>query len=144
MIKAPDVTLIYVVVSFVIAYAILRKTLFGPVGRILDEREQEEKRAAKAHAESLAGLEKAIAEAERQLAAARREALRERETLRAQGRAHLDRKLGEARAAASASVDAARRQISAEAQRSSAELPQKATGLARVLAEKILGRKLAA
>ncbi len=59
MIKAPDVTLLYVVVSFLIAYAILKRFLFGPLGAILDEREQEQKAAARVHAESLAGLERA-------------------------------------------------------------------------------------
>jgi F-type H+-transporting ATPase subunit b len=144
MIKAPDVTLLYVIVSFVLAYAILKKWLFTPLGAILDEREEEEKTAARIQAESVAELQKTVAHIEQELSHARREALREREALRAEGRAELDRRLESARAAAGASLDAARVRIEEDAQRSAGELPSRAVVLARILAEKVLGRKLAA
>jgi F-type H+-transporting ATPase subunit b len=144
MIKAPDVTLLYVIVSFLIAYAILRKWLFGPLGAILDQREEEERAAARIHAESVAELQKTIVHIEQELSAARREALRERETLRAQGRGELDKRLETARSAAKKTLDQARAEIDRDAERSSRELPGRAAGLARLLAEKILGRKLAA
>lgn len=144
MIKAPDVTLVYVVVCFLISYAILTRFLFRPLSRILEQREEEERMAAQIHSESLAELQKTIARAEQQLSLARREALKERETLRADGRTHFERKLAEARAAAGTTIEAARRQIEADSARSSAELPSRAAALARLLAEKVLGRKLAA
>ncbi len=144
MIKAPDVTLIYVIFAFLIAYAILRKFLFSPLSAILEARESEEKTAAKIHAESLEGLSNAITHIEQQLARARREALKERETLRAEGRAHLDRKLAETRTAATTTLERASAEISEEARRSSDVLPHQVRLLARALAEKILGRRLAA
>src|SRR6185295_13904137 len=97
MIKAPDVTLLYVLVSFLIVYAILKAFLFRPLSAILDERAREETDAEKVHAASLEKLSRAIARAEADLAQARREALKQREALRAEGRAHLEKKLEEAR-----------------------------------------------
>jgi F-type H+-transporting ATPase subunit b len=144
MIKVPDVTLLYVIVAFLIAYAILKKSLFLPLGGILEARETEEATAARVHAESLQRLSEAVAHAEQELARARREALKEREALRAEGRAHLEKKLGEASLAARALIEGAGGEISAEAGRASAELPGRIERLARALVEKVLGRKLAA
>jgi len=144
MIKAPDVTLIYVIVAFLISYAIFKKFLFAPLAAILDERAAEEKAAEKVYAESLEGLSRAIARAEEEMARARREALKQREALRTEGRAHLDKKLQASRAFAQETLEKAGQEIDAEAARCSAELPRGARELARDLAEKILGRKLAA
>ena len=144
MIKAPDVTLLYVMFAFIVSYAVMKRYLFTPLGAILERREEEERAAAKIHAESLRELESAIAEGEARLAAARREGLRERETLRAEGLAKFERELGRARNAASAAVEKAGRKISAEASQAAQELASRSSTLAVLLAEKILGRKLAA
>jgi F-type H+-transporting ATPase subunit b len=139
-----DVTLLYVFLAFPIAYAILKSYLFRPLVEILEERERDERTAARVHAESLEELQKTLAWAERELARTRQEALKQREALRAEGRAHWERKLAEAQAAARASIERASREIEKQAGLSSAELPARARALARELAEKILGRELAA
>ena len=144
MIKAPDVTLLYVMFAFIASYAILKRFLFVPLGAILAEREREEREASRIHQESLKELERTIAEAERRLAEARREALREREALRAEGLAKFEGQLAQARQAAAASIAAASAQIDSEVQKAAVELPTRARALAVLLAEKILGRKLAA
>jgi F-type H+-transporting ATPase subunit b len=144
MIKAPDVTLLYVMLAFIVSYAVLKRFLFRPLGAILEEREQEERAAARIHDESLRELERAVAEGEARLALARREALKEREALRAQGLARFEQLLDQAREKASASVESASRTIETEAERAAADLPTRARALAVELAEKILGRKLAA
>ena len=144
MIKAPDVTLLYVMFAFVVSYALLKRFLFVPLGAILERREQEEQEAAKLHSESLRELERTMADAEAKLALTRRDALKERETLRAEGLAVFERKLAEARTASTSSVEGASREIADQVGKASAELPERARALARELAEKILGRKLAA
>ena len=144
MIKAPDVTLLYVMFAFVISYALLKRFLFVPLGAILQQREEEEQVAARAHAESVQELERTIAEAEARLALTRREALKEREALRAEGLARFEEKLGVAREGATTSVETASRAIAEQVGSAAAELPGKARTLAVELAEKILGRKLAA
>jgi len=144
MIKVPDVTLLYVMFAFVVSYAFMKRYLFTPLGAILAAREEEELAASRIHAESLRELERAIAEGEARLSLARREGLKERETLRAEGLARLEERLAEARSAAASSVGIASREIESEAGKTAAELPARSRALALALAEKILGRKLAA
>jgi F-type H+-transporting ATPase subunit b len=144
MIKAPDVTLLYVLLAFTVSYAILKRFLFRPLSAILEERQALEESAALVHRKSLEEMERAVAEAEAALAAARREALRLREELRAQGTAHLEREMSRAREETTESIRSATGEIGEEARRTAAELPRRAVELARGLAEKVLGRRLAA
>jgi F-type H+-transporting ATPase subunit b len=139
-----DVTFLYIIVVFLLASGILKRYLFTPLAAILEQRESEARSAENIHAESLASLSRTVAEAEEKLSLARREALKVRESLRAEGAAHLEKKLAEVLAAAQASVLEAARAIDAQAAVSSGQLPGEARSLARNLAEKILGRKLAA
>jgi F-type H+-transporting ATPase subunit b len=133
-----------VLLAFGVSYAILKRYLFAPLSGILEAREREERDAQKAYAESLETLEKAVAAGEQKLSVARREALKTREELRSEGAALLEQKLGEARARASEEIARGSREIEAQASESSRQLPERAKSLARELAEKILGRKLAA
>lgn len=142
--ELPDVSSLYVFLAFGITYWILKRYLFVPLAGILDAREKAQTEAEKSYTASLLDLEKAVAAGEERLAEARREALRTRESLRAEGAALLDKKLAEAQSAAQASVDAGLREIDAQAATSKKELPERARSLARELAERILGRKLAA
>lgn len=144
MIRLPDVTTLYVIICFAIAYAILKRYLFVPLGAILEEREREQKEAEALHAENQARLQKALSDAEQRLSAARREALKAREDLRGEGRSRLEARLAEAAAAAAAAVESASRQIQEQSQQLSRQLPERSQSLARTLAEKILGRTLAA
>ena len=122
MIELPNVTALYVFLAFGICYWILKKYLFVPLSAILDGRMNAEAEAEKAYAESLRTLEKAIASGEDQLSAARREAY----------------------AASVSSIESGSKEIEAQASGSAKELTERARALARELAEKILGRKLAA
>jgi F-type H+-transporting ATPase subunit b len=144
MIKAPDVTLLYVLFAFIVSYAILKRFLFRPLAAILEERQALEESAALAHARSLEEMQRAVAEAEAALAAARRDGLRLREELRAQGHAHLERELSGAREETTEAIRSATGEIDEEARRTASELPRRALELARGLAEKVLGRRLAA
>lgn len=144
MIELPNVTTLYVFLAFGICYWILKRYLFVPLSAILDGRLNAEAAAERAYAESLRTLEKAVAAGEEQLFAARREALKSREDRRAEGLALLNAKLAEAHAASVASIERGTQEIEAQASGSAKELPERARSLARELAEKILGRKLAA
>ena len=144
MIGLPNVTSLYALLAFGISYAILKRYLFVPLTAILEARENEERAAQRAYAESLQTLEKAVAAGEEQLSGARREALKAREELRGEGMASLEEKLQEARTAAAATLAAGSGQIDAQAAATARELPDRSRSLARELAEKILGRKLAA
>jgi F-type H+-transporting ATPase subunit b len=144
MIELPNVTSLFVLLAFGVSYFILKRYLLLPLSEILEAREREEQEAQKAYAESLAALEKAVAAGEQKLSAARREALKTREGLRGEGAALLEEKLAKARQAASEQIDRGAREIRQRAADLSKQLPDRATSLARELAEKILGRELAA
>ena len=144
MIGPPDVTSLYAILAFGISYWILKRYLFAPLSAILEARENEERAAEEAYAESVKHLERAVAAGEEKLASARRESLRTREDLRSQGIAVLDKRLAEARAEATDAIARGSGEIEAQAAETVRSLPERAAGLARELAEKVLGRKLAA
>ncbi|HEY4229896.1 MAG TPA: ATP synthase F0 subunit B [Thermoanaerobaculia bacterium] len=144
MIGLPNVTSLYVILCFGISYWILKRYLFAPLSAILEARENEERAAEQAYAESVKRLERAVAVGEDKLSSARRDALRTREDLRSQGLAVLEKRLDEARAEATQAIDKGSREIQTQAAGIVKSLPERAVGLARELAEKVLGRKLAA
>ena len=144
MIELPNVTSLYALLAFVASCWVLKRYLFIPLTAILDAREADEREAQRAYTESLQTLEKLVAAGEEKLSAARREALKTREDLRSQGIALLDAKLAEAQAAANEAITRGSGEIEAQAAASSREFPERARSLARELAEKVLGRKLAA
>jgi F-type H+-transporting ATPase subunit b len=139
-----DVTFLYIVVVFLLCAWVLNRFLFAPLLTILDGRRDRASAAAKSHAESLEALARTVAQAEEKLAVARREALKVREGLRGEGAAALTKRLDEARAASETALREAATKIEADAKVSAEKLPGQTLALARELAEKILGRKLAA
>jgi F-type H+-transporting ATPase subunit b len=144
MIGPPNVTSLYVIVAFVASCWIFNRFLFAPLTAILDARERDEREAENAYTASLAALQSALAAGEARLSDARREALRSREELRSQGLTELERRLGEANVRAGEALARGTGEIEQQARDVAKTLPERARGLARDLAEKILGRKLAA
>src|SRR6185369_12217581 len=141
MIGPPNVTSLYVIVAFVASCWILNRFLFAPLTTILDARERDEREAETAYTASLAALESAVAAGEARLSDARREALRSREALRTQGLTELEQRLGDANLRAAAALARGTGEIEQQARDVARTLPDRARGLARDLAEKILGRK---
>jgi len=144
MIGLPNVTSLYVIVAFVASCWILNRFLFAPLTAILDARERDEREAEDAYTASVAALQGAVAAGEARLSDARREALRSREALRTQGLTELERRLGDASVRAADALARGTGEIEQQARDVARTLPDRARGLARDLAEKILGRKLAA
>ena len=144
MIGLPNVTSLYVFLAFGICYWILKRYLFVPLSAILEAREAEEAAAENAYSEALQRLEHAVAAGDQKLSQARRDSLKTREELRGQGLAVLEQRLAQARAEAYEAIDRGSREIDAQAVQAARDLPGRASGLARELAEKVLGRKLAA
>ena len=144
MIGPPNVTSLYVLVAFVASCWIFQKFLFAPLIAILDARERDEREAEASYRDSLASLEKAVAAGEERLSAARREALQAREQRRAEGLAILEKGLDEANARAAEALGRGTGEIQQKAHEVARTLPERSRSLARELAEKILGRRLAA
>jgi F-type H+-transporting ATPase subunit b len=137
-----DFSLVVQIVLFLILFSILRRVLFGPVGRLMAERER---RTEGAHAEARsmteegkelqeqydAAIAKARAEGEAIKAEIRDEALKARNVMLSQGRDAATEKIQEIREEVRKELEEARRVASANAD-----------ALAQQMAEKVLGRTL--
>ncbi len=137
-----DLSLVVQIVLFLILWSILRRVLFGPVGRLMAERER---RTEGAHAEARAlsdegkalqeqydaAIAKARAEGEAIKGEIREEAVRARNAILSQGRDAATQKIQEIREEVRKEMDAARVVASSNAE-----------ALAQEMAEKVLGRKL--
>lgn len=137
---APDLSLLAIMVIFFLNYLIVRKFFLQPINEVLDARESETRSADKLYEDALARFQEATAQTEAQLQAAKREAAQVRERFRAEAAAHrqqvVEKTGGEAREIIaeadqklSREVDVARQSIVAESE-----------SLARLAAERILGR----
>jgi len=144
MIGPPNVTSLYVLVAFVASCWIFQKFLFAPLLGILEGRERDEREAEAAYRESIDSLQSAVAAGEQRLSAARREALKAREERRSEGLSVLEKRLEEANGRATEALARGTGDIQQKARDVAATLPERARALARELAEKILGRRLAA
>ncbi|MDE0214283.1 MAG: ATP synthase F0 subunit B [Deltaproteobacteria bacterium] len=137
-----DLSLVVQIVLFLILWSILRRVLFGPVGRLMAERER---RTEGAHAEARAlsdegkalqeqydaAIAKARAEGEAIKGEIREEAQRARNVILSQGRDAATQKIQAIREEVRREMDAARAVASSNAE-----------ALAQEMAEKVLGRKL--
>lgn len=137
-----DYSLVVQIVLFLILWSILRRVLFGPVGRLMAERER---RTEGSHAEARsmteegqelqaqydAAIATARAEGEAIKSEIREEALKARNLILSQGRDAATQKIQEIREEVRNELEAARRVASTNAE-----------ALAQEMAEKVLGRKL--
>lgn len=138
-----DFSLVVQIALFLVLWSILRRILFGPVGRLMAERER---RTEGTHAEARSMMEEgkelqarydaAIAtarvEGEAVKSEIREEALKARNAVVSQGREAAARRIQEMREEVRRELEAAR-----------GVAAQDAETLARQMAEKVLGRKLA-
>lgn len=137
-----DFSLAVQIVLFLILWSILRRVLFGPVGRLMAERDRRTE-GAQAEARSMleegkdlqerydAAIAKARAEGEAIKAEIRDEALKARNVMLSQGRDAATEKIQEIREEVRKELEEARRVASANAD-----------ALAQQMAEKVLGRTL--
>lgn len=137
-----DYSLVVQIVLFLILWSILRRVLFGPVGRLMAERERRTE-GSQAEARSLmeegqelqaqydAAIAKARAEGEAIKSEIREEAQKARNVILSQGRDAATQKIQEIREEVRKELEAARRVAATNAE-----------GLAQEMAEKVLGRKL--
>lgn len=138
-----DFSLVVQIALFLVLWSILRRVLFGPVGRLMAERER---RTEGTHAEARSMMEEgkelqarydaaianARAEGEAVRSEIREEALKARNAVVSQGREAAARRIQEMREEVRRELEAAR-----------GVAAQDAETLARQMAEKVLGRKLA-
>ena len=137
---APDLSLLAIMVIFILNYLVVRKFFLRPINEVLEARETETKTAEKLYEDALARFNEATAQTEAQLHAAKREASQLRDRYRNEAGAHrqqvVERTSGEARQI----VAEADTKLSADVAAARAKIVTESEALARLAAERILGR----
>ena len=137
---APDLSLLAIMVIFILNYLVVRKFFLRPINEVLEARETETKTAEKLYEDALARFNEATAQTEAQLHAAKREAAQLRDRYRGEAGAYrqqiVDRTSGEARQI----VDEADAKLTADVGAARAKIVTESDALARLAAERILGR----
>lgn len=128
---------------FVVMYIVLRNFLFVPYLRMRAEREAHIEGAEKTAQELLRKRETLDAEYQQRVQKARAGAEDERTRLQIEGRAREAEVLGQARSRAQARTNETTQKIATEVKAAQAELAKQAEPLARLLANKLLGREVA-
>lgn len=137
---APDLSLLAILVIFILNFLVVRKYFLRPINEVLESRETETKTAEKLYEDALARFNEATAQTEAQLHSAKREAALLRDRYRGEAAAHrqtvVDRTSGEARQI----VSEADAKLSADVAAARAKIVTESDALARLAAERILGR----
>jgi F-type H+-transporting ATPase subunit b len=137
---APDLSLLAIMVIFILNYLVVRKFFLRPINEVLEARETETKSAEKLYEDALARFDEATAQTEAQLHAAKREAAQLRDRYRGEAGTYrqqvVDRTSGEARQIV-AEADA---KLGADVAAARTKIVTESEALARLAAERILGR----
>lgn len=130
------------VIILVILHNFLKAVLFGPIEKMLKERDALTHGARKAAEQSLANAERKTAEYEAQFRDAKAVVYKEQEETRKQWLTDQGEQMGRAKADADARLAAAKKDITSEAAAARAELQQSSQTLADQIANSLLaGRK---
>lgn len=137
---APDLSLLAIMVIFILNYLVVRKFFLRPINEVLEARETETKTAETMYEDALSRFNEATAQTEAQLHAAKREAAQLRDRYRGEAGAYrqqvVDRTSGEARQI----VEEADTKLSADVAAARTKIVSESESLARLAAERILGR----
>jgi F-type H+-transporting ATPase subunit b len=139
-----DGSFLFVFISIFVIMFILNQTLFRPINRVLEEREQlsEGRRAQARH--MLGQRDERLRHYEDQLRAARAEANQTLENGRKQALVARQKMVDETRTLASTQIQAARQQIAAEAETAKQTLESDAREMAASISSHILQRPVTA
>ena len=130
------------VIFVILLHFYLKAMLFGPLTKVLKEREALTEGAKKSAVQSLAEAERKTAEYEVKLRAARAEVYREQEETRRKWLDEQTAQVAQARSAAEAGVRSAKDEIAAEAAAARTNLRDTAAALADQIATAVLaGRR---
>lgn len=139
----PDLSLLAIVAIFIANYLVVRKFLIEPINGVLDSRETDIRGAEKAYEETLRKFEAATSELETKLQLARREGSEIREGFRGEALAHRDQVIGRVRNEANTITGEASAAIETQTATAREQIRRESEALARLAAERILGRSLA-
>jgi F-type H+-transporting ATPase subunit b len=138
----PDLSLLAVMVIFVAEYFVVKRFFLKPINDVLDSREIEARTAQEMYEQALGRFNEATNQIEQRLHETRRDASQVRDRFRAEAGAHratlIERTTGEAKKI----VTDAEERLKGDVNEARAKLVRDAESLARLAAEKILGRSV--
>ncbi|HJT17517.1 MAG TPA: ATP synthase F0 subunit B [Thermoanaerobaculia bacterium] len=138
----PDYSLLAVMVIFIAEYFVVKKFFLEPINNVLEEREGESRTSQEQYESSLARFREATAEIERRLHDTRRDASQLRDKFRSEAAAHRSGLIERTTAEAKKIVNEAEARLKRDVDETRAKLGRDAESLARIAAERILGRSV--
>lgn len=137
---APDWSLLAIVAIFILNYFVVRRFFFQPVNAVLEERAHETKSAEQIYEDSLARFNDATSKMEEQLHVAKREAGSLRDRFRAEAGAYRTDVVSRTQSEAQQYITTGTTELNADVKEAREKIVRDAESLARVAAERILGR----
>jgi F-type H+-transporting ATPase subunit b len=136
----PDLSLLAIMVIFILNYLIVRRFFLQPINEVLESRELETTTADRLYEEAMARFNEATAKMEAELHVAKREAANIRDRFRAEAAAHRNAVVEKTSGEARQYVAEAETELTQDVIEARAKLAGEADSLARLAAERILGR----
>jgi F0F1-type ATP synthase membrane subunit b/b' len=136
----PDLSLFAVMAIFILNYLVVRKFFLEPINRVMEEREQETKSADQLYEQAMARFNEATANVEERLHVAKRDAANVREKFRADATAHRAAVVEQTRGEADKFLSEADAKLKDDVTTARERIVSESDALARVAAERILGR----
>jgi len=139
----PNFSLLLVMACFWLVYLVVSTQLVKPLGGLLNQREERIRTARERHEHARAALAETVARCERELAAAATEGQKGRAALRAAGEAGRRGRLEAARSQVQQRLARLDAELDDASRGARASLREQAGGLARELASRLAGRRVA-
>ena len=137
---APDYSLLAIMVIFIINYFVVSRFFIRPINAVMEAREHEAKSANDLYEQAMARFSEETSKMEEQLHVAKRDAAAVREKFRAEAAAHRGSVIEKTGVDAKAIVSEADASLSLAAAEAREKLQRDSEALARLAAERILGR----
>ena len=138
----PDLSLLVVMAIFIAEYFVVKRFFLQPINNILEERESEARTAQELHEKALAEFSEGTNQIEQRLHDTRRDAAQLREKFRGEAGAHRASLVERTTAEAKKLVSEAEERLRRDVNEVRVKLTRDAESLARLAAEKILGRQV--
>ncbi|HEX2835801.1 MAG TPA: ATP synthase F0 subunit B [Thermoanaerobaculia bacterium] len=137
---APDLSLFAIMVIFILNYLVVRKFFLQPVNAILEERETDTRSAEKLYEDALARFNEATAQTENQLHSAKRDAAQVRDHFRGEAAAYRQQVVEQTQGQAREIVSEADAKLTSDVAVARETIVRDSESLAKLAAERILGR----
>ena len=138
----PDLSLLVIMAIFVVEYFVVKRFFLKPINDVLEARETEARTSQEMYEQSLGRFNEGTNQIEQQLHDMRREASQVRDKFRSEAGAHRASLIDRTSAEAKKIVSDADERLSKDVDEARKKLTRDAESLARLAAEKILGRRV--